>query len=91
MIMCDGLQGGVEGLTDKEVDAASDGSRYFGFREIAELIQRAKPYRHRYDEDLEAVLEGLDREYAHRIPSDDALVDIVERRLREHPGEFAPT
>ena len=88
--MGDGLQGGVEGLTDPEVDAASDGYRYFGLREIARLIQRAKPYRHRYDEDFDAPLEGFDMEYSQWIPSEDALVDIVERSLREHPDEFAP-
>jgi hypothetical protein len=88
--MGDGVQGGVEGLSDPEVDLASEGYRFFGLEEIAEMIQRVKPYRGRYDDEFESLYENFDIEYSRFIPDDEALLDIVER-LREHPDEFAPT
>ena len=90
MVMGDGVQGGVEGLSDAEVDAASDGYRFFGLGEIAALIQRAKPYRQRYEKELEKLYAEFDGEYPRWIRTDDALADILERRLREYPDEFAP-
>jgi hypothetical protein len=90
MIMGDGIQTAVEVLSDAEVDAASAGYRYFGLAALAELIQRAKPYRDRHDEELEGVFEEWEKQYSQRIPRDDALVDIFERRLRQHPDQFAP-
>jgi hypothetical protein len=90
MIMGDGVQGGVEALSDEEIEAAAEGYRFFGLDEIAHLIKRATAYRFRYDPQLEALLEGFGKKYSRWIPSDSALMDILEQRLGRDPEMFAP-
>ena len=83
MVMNGGIGHAVEALSSEEFSAALRGFRFFGFEEVALLLEDAL---NAPEEDLELA----DSSYGRLIPNDQVLVDGFEARHRVSPEAFAP-
>ena len=87
--MNSGLLDAVESLTASEVSFAEAGYRFYGFREVALLVEHARRVADAGN-DLGSHEARLDRQYADLIPLDSSIHERFEDRLKQHPLEFAP-
>jgi len=78
-----GLSHAVDSLTKSQYASAVTGYRYFGFAEVATLLERSIGA-------TEEELEESDNAYSTLIPSDSTLVDAFEARYALEPEVFAP-
>ena len=89
LVMNGGIFHAVELLSAQKFAGAKDGYRFFGFPQVADLLDRALRI---FNEgrDLESYESVLGREYELNIPNDSALVARFESQFHSHPEDFAP-
>lgn len=80
MVMNGGLGHAFDVLSDREVSAAIDGFKFFGFFEIAQFLERVGTF-------SEEEQERLSTEY--ELASDAQLIDAFNAVLRKSPEAFA--
>jgi hypothetical protein len=75
-----------------DVEDAASGYRFFGFDEVADLLEgvTAAMTASRSDDELDALEAELNKQYGRLIPWDTTLSERFEAYLRNHPEEFAP-
>jgi hypothetical protein len=84
------MNGGVfhavaDALNPEEMAAACEGFRFFGFDEVAELLEVAT--RTKWTSESEEVFNAR---YGRSIPSDSVLGERFERHFAEHRDLYAP-
>lgn len=89
LVMNGGVLHAVECLTASELLDAEAGYRFYGLKEVASLLARAKTI-FEMGHDLESHEQQLDRQYAAMIASDTSLVERFEKRLKSHPSKYSP-
>ena len=79
-------------LLGPDVEDTASGYRFFGFDEVADLLDRitAAMAAIKSDDALNALEAELDNRYGRLIPWDTTLSERFEAYLRDHPEEFAP-
>lgn len=88
LVMNGGVLHAIECMTARALSDAEAGYRYYGLQDVASLLFHASAiFKTAGPESHERELDG---EYARLIPSDDALVERFERRLKSCPSDFAP-
>jgi hypothetical protein len=89
LIMNGGVHHAVEGVTSSELSAATEGYSYFGYGDVAALLNSV----HKLDDqsqvtdELEAATDAM---YAQLIPDDSHLVARFETAFSQRPDQFAP-
>ena len=84
-----GMLHAVECLPAGDLEAAKRAYHYFGFDNVAALIDAAQAALRLAD--CAASLEGtLDGQYHARIPDDTTLVSAFESHYRQNPGNYGP-
>lgn len=86
LVMNGGVRHAVEVLEFRELASACDGLRFFGFDDVAALLERVAGAQHEEPHD-----SVLDAEYGRAIPRDAAIVERFERHFTEHRDFYAPT
>ena len=86
LVMNGGVLDAVETLGDK-LAAACSGYRFFGFDNVASLLEEAQVFS---DEDQEKREESLNLAYAKAIPSDGVIVDRFRAHFATHPEIYSP-
>ena len=88
-VMNGGVFHAVEGIDAELFADAQAGYRYFGFDEVADLLNEAKSA---FDAggDLELLEAEFDDQYGELIPEDSVLIERFEDHLRQNPAEFEP-
>ena len=86
LVMNGGVRHAVEVLESRELEGACDRFRFFGFDEVAALLERAAggPWGERGD-------AAFDAEYARVIASDGAIIERFERHFFTHRQFYSPT
>jgi len=84
-----GVLHSVELLTSEQLQASSEGFRYYGLAPIAALIDDAARAV-RVGEDLDELEEKLDQSYSEHIPTDATLSAAFEKDFAEHPENYQP-
>ena len=83
MVMNGGVVHAIEALSLEEYSAALSGFRFFGFDEVALLLEGAL----RASEEDQ---DRADRSYGRLIPWDEVLIERFEAYYRFSPEAFAP-
>ena len=89
LVMNGGVLHAVECLTVEELADAEAGYRLIELEGIASLLSGAKRI-FEVGDDLANHERQLDEEYTRIIPSDSALVERFEQRVKSNPSDFAP-
>jgi hypothetical protein len=83
LVMSGGLSQAVDGLQPSELAAARQGYRFFGFEEVAKILERPI-------DELEASEAELLSLYVDAIPDDQAIMDRFVEHFGEHPELYSP-
>ena len=83
MVMNGGVGHAIEVLSRDELAAAAWGYRFFGFKNVASLLEGAA-------DATEQELDQADVNYGELVPSDQTLVDRFEALYHTSPETFAP-
>lgn len=92
--MNSGVLYALESADEEEFNQAVAGYRYYGFDDIAALLERAFPQSQQLGamalSAAEALEAELDDAYTQRIPLDQVIVEAFEEHLAARPNEYAP-
>ena len=92
LVMNGGVRHACSSLDPGELHAAVSGYRFFGFEDIATVLERgASSGDDKPDEEDDAAGDSLDQEYADAIPNDGVLLARFGTVYAESPGAFSPT
>lgn len=91
LIMNGGVLHACSSLQPAEWHAAMSGYRFFGFEDIATLLERTTSSdQSERDDDDDSLADAFDRAYAEAIPEDAVLVERFKLIYTESPANFAP-
>jgi hypothetical protein len=80
-----GVLHAARALGTPELQGACDGYRFFGFDDVAELLERAVDAT-----EMRGTAQRLNAEYARSIPNDEVIVGGFARHFNEHREFYAP-
>jgi hypothetical protein len=93
LVMNGGVLHAVECFTPSQLDAATDGYRYFGMEDAGDVLRAAQieSSSETLTVDEAGQLErDLDDRYAECVPTDGTIVQAFQERFRVDPTAFAP-
>lgn len=90
LIMNGGVLHAFSSLEPTEWDAAISGYRFFGFEDIATLLERTASFdQSKFDDDDDPLADACDRAYAEAIPEDAVLLERFKSIYAASPSSFA--
>lgn len=84
MVMNGGIDHAVEVLSPEEYTSALNGYRYFGFEQVAKVLESASVVT------TESQIEHLNKQYGEAVPNDSALMNAFQVKLQASPEAFTP-
>ncbi len=89
LVMNGGVRHACSSLDPEELQAAASGYRFFGFEEIAALLERSTSSEEsEFDDD--GAVDSLDQDYAVTIPDDGVILARFNAVFAASPTVFSP-